>query len=173
MKLTELLISDVERDAEASRKVLERVPHGHDQWKPHDQSMELGPLVYMVATMVEWTNFILTMDELDIAPKDGGSWPKPDLSTKEKLLAAHSAAVKKAVDALKNTTDEHLLQTNWKLLAKGKVMVEGTRYVMIRDTVLSHLAHHRGQLTVYLRLLSSSVPAIYGPSADEGREIYD
>jgi uncharacterized damage-inducible protein DinB len=122
--------------------------------------------------MIEWTNFMLTMDELDIAPKDGGNWPKADISSKEKRLAAHSAAVKKTIDALKKTNDEYLLQTKWKLLARGKVMNEGTRYEMIRDTVLNHLAHHRGQLTVYLRLLSSSVPAIYGPSADEGREIY-
>ena len=172
MKLTELLISDIERDAEATRKTLERVPEGHEKWKPHDKSMELGMLVYMVATMIEWANFILTMDELDIAPKDGGNLPKVDVSSREKLLAAHSAAVKKAVDALKQTNDDRLLQTKWKLLAKGKVMMEGTRYEMIRDTVLSHLAHHRGQLTVYLRLLSASVPAIYGPSADEGREIY-
>lgn len=173
MKLTELLISDIERDAEATRKVLERVPQGHEKWKPHDKSMELGPLVYMVATMIEWTGFILNMDELDIAPAAGGNWPKPDLSTKEKLLEAHSASVKKAIEALKKTNDDYLLNTKWKLLAKGKVMMEGTRYVMIRDTVLNHLAHHRGQLTVYLRLLSASVPAIYGPTADEGREIYN
>jgi len=172
MKLTDLLIADIERDADATRKVLERVPQGHDHWKPHDKSMELGPLVYMVTTMVEWTDFMVNRDELDVAPKDGGSWPKPDLSSREKLIEAHEAAVKKAVAALKKTNDEHL-QTPWKLLAKGKVMSEGPRHVMIRDSVLNHLAHHRGQLTVYLRLLSASVPAIYGPSADEGREIYD
>ena len=65
MKLSELLIADIERDAEASRKVLERVPLGHDKYKPHEKSMELGPLVYMVTTMVEWTDFIVNRDELD------------------------------------------------------------------------------------------------------------
>ncbi|ABF43545.1 DinB [Candidatus Koribacter versatilis Ellin345] len=172
MKLTELLIADIERDAEATRKVLERVPMGHEKYKPHEKSMELGPLVYMVTTMVEWTDFMINRDELDVAPKGGGNWPKVDVSSREKLLEAHSAAVKKAVAALQKTNEEHL-QTHWKLLAKGKVMSEGPRHVMIRDTVLNHLAHHRGQLTVYLRLLSASVPAIYGPSADEGREIYE
>ena len=172
MQLTELLIADIERDAEATRKVLERVPMGQEKFKPHDKSMELGPLVYMVATMIEWTDFIINRDELDVAPKGGGGWPKPDLSSREKLLAAHGAAVKKAVEALQKTNDEHL-QTHWKLLAKGNVMNEGPRHVMIRDTILNHLAHHRGQLTVYLRLLSAPVPAIYGPSADEGRELYN
>ena len=171
MKLTELFIEDIQRDAEASRKVLERVPLGKDHWKPHDKSMELGPLVYMVTVMIEWVDFILTLDELDVAPKNGGKFSMPDLSSTPKILEAHAAAVQKAVNALKKTTDDHL-QTHWKLLAKGKVMLEGTRQVMIRDTVLNHLAHHRGQLTVYLRLLSVPVPAIYGPSADEGREIY-
>jgi uncharacterized damage-inducible protein DinB len=171
MKLAELLIADIQRDAEASRKVLERVPLGKDHWKPHEKSMELGPLVYMVTVMVEWVDFIVNRDELDVAPKDGGNFARPDLSTTPKILEAHTAAVQKAVNALKNTTEEHL-HTRWKLLAKGKIMMEGERHVMIRDTVLSHLAHHRGQLTVYLRLLGASVPAIYGPSADEGREIY-
>ncbi len=170
MKLTELLIADIERDADATRKVLERVPEGQDQWKPHDKSMELGSLVYMVGSMVEWIDFIVNRDELDIAPSDK---PRPAMPAikKSQLLETHKAATQKAIQALKNTSDEHL-QTNWKLLARGKTMMEGPRHIMIRDTVLNHLAHHRGQLTVYLRLLSASVPAIYGPSADEGREIY-
>jgi uncharacterized damage-inducible protein DinB len=159
MKLTELFIADIQRDAEASRKVLERLPLGKDHWKPHEKSMELGPLVYMVTVMTEWVDFIVNMDELDIAPKDGGKFSMPDLSSAPKMLEAHAAAVQKAVNALKNTSDDHL-HTHWKLLAKGKVMMEGERHVMIRDTVLSHLAHHRGQLTVYLRLLGASVPAI-------------
>ena len=170
MRLTELLIADMERDAEATRKVLERVPEGHDSWKPHDKSMELGYLVYMVANMVEWVDFIVNRDELDIAPAGQKRPPMPAIK-KSQLLEAQKGALEKARKALQNTTDEHL-KTHWKLLAKGKTMMEAPRSEMIRDTVLNHLAHHRGQLTVYLRLLSASVPAIYGPSADEGREIF-
>lgn len=171
MKLTELLMADMERDAEATRKVLQRVPQGHEQWKPHEKSMELEYLVFMVATMVEWVDYIVNRDELDIAPQGGGPRKLPELKGSEQLLQAHAAALQKAIAALRQTGDEHLM-TNWKLLARGKVMMEGPRHVMIRDTVFNHLAHHRGQLTVYLRLLSASVPAIYGPSADEGKEIF-
>ncbi|HEY3930416.1 MAG TPA: DinB family protein [Candidatus Koribacter sp.] len=171
MKLTELLIADIERDAETTRRALARVPINHDSWKPHDKSMQLGYLVYMVATMVEWVDFIVNRNELDIAPKDGGKPPVPEIKSNDQLLEMHKAALDKAISALRHTTDEHLM-TDWKLLAKGKVVIQAPRHVMIRDTVINHLAHHRGQLTVYLRLLSASVPALYGPSADEGKEWY-
>lgn len=170
MKLTELFIADLERDAEATRHVLERVPEGKDSWKPHEKSMELGYLVNMVATMIEWTDLIINLDEFDIAPEGRERPPIPQIK-RQKLLDAHAAALEKARKALQNTNDEHL-NTNWKLLARGKVMEDSPRHVMIRDSVLNHLAHHRGQLTVYLRLLSAAVPAIYGPSADEGREVF-
>jgi len=84
------------------------------------------------------------------------------------LIAALDSATAAAMEALQNTTDEHLL-TNWKFRAGGHVMSENPRHIMITDSVFSHLAHHRGQLTVYLRLNEASVPALYGPSADEGR----
>jgi uncharacterized damage-inducible protein DinB len=84
------------------------------------------------------------------------------------LLAALDAAVAGAREALQQTTDEHLL-TPWKFVVGGHVVSENPRHVMIADSVISHLAHHRGQLTVYLRLNGASVPAIYGPSADEER----
>lgn len=170
MNMTDVFIADLERDAEATRKVLQRVPMGHARYKPHEKSMELDYLVFMVATMVEWVDFIVNKDELDIAPA-GGSPPRPKVESNEQLLELHSAAMKKAVAALKSTNDEHLM-THWKLLGRGKTMMDLPRHVFIRDTVIQHLAHHRGQLTVYLRMLSASVPAIYGPSADEGKEIF-
>jgi uncharacterized damage-inducible protein DinB len=170
MKLTELFIADLKREVEGTRKVLQRVPMGHWEFKPHDKSMELDYLVFMVATIVEWVDFIVNRDELDIAPS-GKSRPRPTIESQEQLLKMHADAMQKAITALRGTTDEHLM-TNWKLLARGKVMQEMPRHMFIRDTVINHLAHHRGQLTVYLRLLSASVPAIYGPSADEGKEVF-
>ena len=88
--------------------------------------------------------------------------------TRAELLARFDEAVAKATTALTNTTDEHLL-TTWKLKAAGHTVSEDPRYINIRHGVMNHWAHHRGQLTVYLRLNEASVPALYGPSADEGR----
>ena len=85
----------------------------------------------------------------------------------DELIDALDAATARAREAIQNTTDEHLLG-NWRLVVGGHVVSENPRHVMITDSVFSHLAHHRGQLTVYLRLNEASVPALYGPSADEG-----
>ena len=171
MKLTELFIADLERDAEATRHVLERVPEGRNDWKPHEKSMQLGYLAVLVASMVGWVEFMVNTDEFDIAPVSGPAYQQPTMESREQLLQLHEDALQKAIAALRNTTDERL-QTNWKFMARGHVISELPRHVNIRDSVINHLAHHRGQLTVYLRLTSASVPAIYGPSADEGKEAF-
>ena len=171
MKLTELFIADIEREAEGTRHVIERVPEGRNNWKPHDKSMELGRLTVLVATMVGWVEFIVNSDELDIAPLDGPKYEQPTFESREQVLQLHEDALQKAIAALKNTTDAHLEKT-WKFMARGHVISELPRHINIRDTVINHLAHHRGQLTVYLRLTSASVPAVYGPSADEGKEMF-
>jgi uncharacterized damage-inducible protein DinB len=107
----------------------------------------------------------IQQDELDLSPPGGSEYKPPSTETNKALLAVHEDCVEKALEALRATTDEHLM-TNWKLLVGGKVVLEDPRHVVIADT-FTHLAHHRGQLTVYLRLLGIPVPAIYGPSADE------
>ena len=171
MKLTELFIADLERDAEATRDVLERVPEGRNNWKPHEKSMELGYLTVLVATMAGWVEFMVNTDEFDIAPVDGPAYKQPTFESRAQLLQLHEESLQKAIAALKNTTDEHL-EKPWKFKARGHVINELPRHVSIRDSVINHLAHHRGQLTVYLRLTSAPVPAIYGPSADEGKEMF-
>jgi uncharacterized damage-inducible protein DinB len=108
----------------------------------------------------------INQDELDVAPADGGQTPEPMHSSAE-YLTALDAAVAAARAALTGTTDEHL-KTNWRLLARGAVVMEATRSMMIQDT-FSHLSHHRGQMTVYLRLMGAKVPALFGPSADDPR----
>lgn len=165
MKLTELLLADLDREVERSRRALEQVPEGKYDWKPHDKSMIFGYLAGMVATIPSWIAMIVTREELDVAPVDG---PKIEQARDETSGALKSSLEKTAADAraaLEQTSDEHLL-TSWRLLARGQVVWEGARHEMIRDT-LSHWAHHRGQMTVYLRLLGAKVPALYGPSADE------
>ena len=166
MKLTEIFLADLEREVPASRRVLERVPDGRFDWKPHEKSMPMGYLAMMAAMMPEWIGMVINMDELDIAPKGGSAYNPPPMKTAGDLVKGLDAAVEKGRAALKGTTDAHLM-TNWKLLSGGQVMQDTPRHVQIRDGVLNHWVHHRGQLTVYLKLLGAKVPWVYGPSGDE------
>ena len=165
MKLTDLLLADLEREVERSRRALEQVPDGKYDWKPHDKSMIFGYLAGMVATIPSWIAMIVTQAELDVAPVDGPTIERARDETSDALRQALDKAAADARAALEQTTEEHLL-TSWRLLARGQVVWEGARHEMIRDT-LSHWAHHRGQMTVYLRLMGAKVPALYGPSADD------
>jgi uncharacterized damage-inducible protein DinB len=168
MKLTELFLAELEREAAGTRRALQRVPDGRSDWKPHQKSMTLGNLAALVADMPSWAAMMVTLDELDINPPGGSKYKENAQATSRELVQLHDANVAKAREALASTTDEHLM-TTWKLLAGGHVVSELPRHIMMRDGVFNHLAHHRGQLTVYLRLNEASVPAIYGPSADEGK----
>jgi uncharacterized damage-inducible protein DinB len=167
MTMTELFLTELEREAPRSRRALEQVPEGKEEWKPHARSMPFGPLVQMVATMPSWLALIINQDELDVAPKDGPQHRPAPMKTTAELIAGLDKAVADATSALQRTTDEYLM-TPWRLLAAGNVVMEAPRYVMLRDT-MNHLAHHRGQMTVYLRLMGATVPALYGPSADDQR----
>ena len=165
MKLKEFLRSELDREVDRSRRALEQAPDGKFDWKPHDKSMQFGYLASLVATIPTWITMQINQDELDIAPKDGGKFEQKRPHTSAELIAALDNAAADARTAFAQTTDEHLM-TNWQLKAGGNVVAEGLRYEMIQDTIL-HWAHHRGQLTVYLRLLGAKVPALYGPSADD------
>ena len=165
LKLTDLFLADLEREAKGTRRALERVPDGRSDWKPHEKSMIFGYLVNMVATIPTWIALEINQDELDIAPADGGNVQQKRLNTSDELLKALDEAAASVRSAFEKTTEEHL-QTNWRLLARGQVVMEAPRYEMIQDTI-NHWAHHRGQMTVYLRLMGAKVPAIYGPSADD------
>jgi uncharacterized damage-inducible protein DinB len=167
MKLTELLLTEMDREVERSRRALEQVPPGKYDWKPHEKSMAFGYLADMVATIPTWLAMGVTKDELDVAPADGPTMKPERKETSEALLSALDKAAGDARSALRQTTDEHLM-TSWKLLARGQVVMDTPRYVMIQDTI-NHWAHHRGQMTVYLRLMGATVPALYGPSADDKR----
>jgi uncharacterized damage-inducible protein DinB len=145
--------------------VLEQVPTGKRDWKPHERSMELGYLSDLVANIPSWVGLAITLDELDIAPKDGPKYKPAPLNTSADLVAALDKAVAQAREALQNTNDAHLA-TSWRLLAGGQLALEQPRREVIRDAFL-HSAHHRGQMTVYLRLLGAKVPSVYGPTADD------
>ena len=135
-----------------------------ERFDPHTARQQFGRLAGLVASMPSWIALIIEQNELDLnPPAGGGQYQQP--STHE-LVDTLDENVVKARESLLKTNDDYLLTTNWQLLVGGKVVGDWPRHIVLRDT-LNHLAHHRGQLTVYLRLNDQTVPAIYGPSADD------
>ena len=167
MKLTEYLLTELDREVERSRRALEQVPEGKYDWKPHEKSMIFGYLANMVATIPTWLALQINQDELDVAPSEGSKMEQKRLESSEEFLKALDKSAADARSAFEKTSEEHLM-TSWRLLARGKVVAEAPRYEMIQDTI-NHWTHHRGQMTVYLRLMGAKVPALYGPSADDSR----
>jgi len=165
VKITELFAAQLDREAVFCRRAIERVPEGKNDWKPHEKSMALGYLATLVATMPSWVAMAIVKDELDLNPPGGPGYKPPTWTAVSELLKSLDESVAKSREALSNATDDHLM-TPWRLLVAGQVVMESPRHVVIEDT-FAHLAHHRGQLTVYLRLNGAPVPAIYGPSADD------
>jgi uncharacterized damage-inducible protein DinB len=164
MTLTDLFRAELEREGPRTRRALEQVPAGRDDWKPHPKSMGLARLAGLVASMPSWVPLIIEKEELNLTPAAGeGQFQPPSVDA---LVATHDKLVAQALESLSKTNDDFLYTTNWRLVADGQVVMNQPRHIVLRDT-LNHLAHHRGQLTVYLRLLDQKVPAIYGPSADD------
>jgi uncharacterized damage-inducible protein DinB len=166
MKRTEYFLAQLEAEAALSRRVLERVPAGRNDWRPHEKSMTLGYLAALVASMPAWVTMTVDLDELDLTAPYAEVYKPQEWLTTEELVNVHEGHLLKAREVLTRTTDEHLMKP-WRLLFGGRVVSEEPRHIVLRDSVFSHLAHHRGQLTVYLRLNGAPVPALYGPSADE------
>jgi uncharacterized damage-inducible protein DinB len=167
VRIAEIFLSELDREHERSRRALEQVPEGRRDWKPHERSMNLGYLAEIVANIHSWVAMAINQNELDLNPPDGRRYKPEPLLTRTALLEALDKSTAAARGALETASDDALLEP-WRLLVATKVVSESPRYVAIRD-LLNHSAHHRGQLTVYLRLLGATVPALYGPSADDPR----
>jgi uncharacterized damage-inducible protein DinB len=168
MTLTDLFLAELDREGPLTRRALERVPEGRNDWKPHARSMPLGRLAALVAGMPSWLAMMVDKEQFDLNPPGGSSGSfQMDFKTNEDLLRIVDQGVAAARAALQRTSDDHLMKP-WRLLVAGKTVAEQPRHVMMRDSI-NHLAHHRGQLTVYLRMNDVPVPAIYGPSADDQR----
>lgn len=158
-------IAELEHEAATARKCLERIPADKFDWKPHEKSMAFGQLAVHVAEMFGWTPSTLEHPELDFAKMDYTPY-KP--ATTEDLVEYLDKNVSEAVTTLKNSPDERFMET-WTMRNADKVYFTMPKVAVMRTFVMNHIVHHRGQLSVYLRLNDIPVPSIYGPSADEGQ----
>ena len=163
MAMIDALLPEFDHEMGVTRKLLERVPDDRLDWKPHAKSMSLGTLAQHVATLPSWGSVTLTQEEFDL---DRNPPPAP-LRSRAELLAAFDGLVTETRKALLARTDAELM-VPWALVKDGHKIFSMPRATVWRSFVISHLVHHRGQLSVYLRLNDVAVPAIYGPSADEG-----
>lgn len=152
---------EFDQEMAATRRLLERVPSDKAEWKPHPKSFALGHLVQLIASMPGWINFTLRQSSFDLATTGGyGFHPT------EELLKTFDTNVKDAREALGAVTTEAAMNEPWSLKHGERVLMTLPRGEVVRQHI-SHLVHHRGQLTVYLRELDVALPSIYGPTADE------
>jgi uncharacterized damage-inducible protein DinB len=163
MKLIDSLITEFDHEAQTTRKHLERLPENKLDWRPHEKSFTAGGLASHITEMVGWSDAILNQDGLDFDP----ATYKPYLAKSvAELLKTFDDNVAKGKQALAGVTEDTLSQPfSFKIM--GRVQFERPKAAVFRDVALSHIIHHRGQFSVYLRLLNVPVPGSYGPSADE------
>lgn len=154
------VLPEFEQEMTTTRRLLERVPTEKAQWKPHEKSFALGHLAQLVTWMPAWITNALQQDSLDLATA-----PKYTFEATETLLRGFDANVASALAAI-STVQEADLGKTWSLKHGDRVLFSTPRGSIIRNH-LNHLIHHRGQLTVYLRLVDVPLPPIYGPTADE------
>lgn len=156
-------LAEFDREMATTRRLLERVPDEKGEWKPHEKSFALGHLAQVVAGMPGWFPLMLDQTELDLSEGPGYSFEPTSV-----LLEQFDEGVTGAREALGRVTGD-ALEEPWSLTMGDQVVSTQPRGEVVRET-LRHLSHHRGQLTVYLRLLDVPIPSIYGPTADEGWE---
>jgi uncharacterized damage-inducible protein DinB len=166
MSLSQALLAEFDQEAAGTRKALERAPEAGATWKPHPKSWTLRQLANHLATIPSWATVTMRTDSLDINP-EGGLPQQPVGETPAEILGLFDKYVAEARAAIAAASDADLMKP-WSLLARGKVTMTLPRIAILRGFVFSHSIHHRGQLTVYLRMNDVPVPSLYGPSADEG-----
>ena len=163
MPIVDALLPEFDHEMTVTRKLLERVPDDKFGWKPHPKSMPLGQLAQHVATIPLWGSMTLTLSELDL----GSGPPPPVMTSRAELLAAFDANVAATRAALAGRADAELM-VPWTLKNSGQAIFTMPRAMVWRGFVVSHLIHHRAQLSVYLSMNDVPIPSMYGPSADEG-----
>jgi uncharacterized damage-inducible protein DinB len=163
MSMCQTLAAELQQEAKTTRRILERVPEESFGWKPHEKSMSLGRLAAHVAELPELILPALAQDEFDFA---SGQFKPFEPKTTAELLEKFDRNISAAAEALRRQPDDKMGES-WKLRSGDHVLFEMPRAMVVRFVGLNHVVHHRGQLSVYLRLLDVPLPSIYGPSADE------
>lgn len=154
---------EIEQEAAVTKRVLERVPTDKLEWRPHPKSMSLGQLAMHIATIPLGISKVAQVDDFEPNP---ANFTPPTPKNRDEILAALNASVEAAREYLGGLNEPAALGT-WRATIKGREIMAMPRVVMLRSLMLNHWYHHRGQLSVYLRLLEVPVPSIYGPSADD------
>jgi uncharacterized damage-inducible protein DinB len=163
MNFSEPLIAEVKHEAATTRRLLERVPQDSLPWQPHEKSMTLGRLAAHIAGLPLLLAAALTLDEYDTNDLRAQS---PSADSVSSILEAFDKNNAQALESFKTLSDERLL-TPWRYRNGEQLLFEMPRLAVIRFVVLNHIVHHRGQLSVYLRLRDVPLPSVYGPTADE------
>lgn len=162
MKMIDALLAEMDQEANATRRVLERVPQAHLSWRPHQKSMSLGQLALHVATIPGLVAELAAADTIPEPPE----FRQPEAATSAELVPALEASLAKARQLLGGMNDAQLAAT-WRLLHGNTELMSMPRAAVIRAIMLNHWYHHRGQLLVYLRMHNVPLPSVYGPTADE------
>jgi uncharacterized damage-inducible protein DinB len=161
MKLADSLLMEFDQEAQTTKRVLERIPDDKLAWKPHQKSFSLGQLALHIASGPGQIVAAVSQDSAE-AP----NFAQPEAKSRQEVLETFSKSMASARDALKKMDDARLL-SEWTLTKNGKTLMAVPRIGFLRSILMNHTYHHRGQLSVYLRILDVPVPSIYGPSADE------
>ncbi|MEO6192135.1 MAG: DinB family protein [Thermoanaerobaculia bacterium] len=163
MNLSQSLLPEFDQEMAGTRRVLERMPAEKFTWQPHPKSFALGKLATHVARLSSWATMTLATDEFDVSqPQE-----VPKVNSTQELLALFDKTSGEAREAIAKASDEEWFKP-WSLRNGDHVVFTMPRIAVLRAMVMNHIIHHRAQLTVYLRLNDIPVPALYGPSADEG-----
>src|SRR5215203_1897901 len=163
MSLSQALLPEFDQEMKTTRRALERVPTANLSWQPHPKSMTLGYLATHLAELPGWGSMTVQTDELDFGT---GPYVPTILSESAQIVALFDENVAKSREALLGVSDEELMKP-WTLRKGDHVIFTMPKIAVLRAMVMNHVIHHRGQLTVYLRLNDIPVPSVYGPSADE------
>jgi uncharacterized damage-inducible protein DinB len=164
MPLIDALLPEFDREMGLTRKLLDRVPDGQFDWKPHPTSVTLGRLAEHLTEMPLWAVTTMTQSELEATTQRPADYQPP--TTRAAVLAQFDAQVKTGRASLVGKTDPEF-DAPWKLKNEGKEVFTMPKAAVMRNFVLNHMIHHRAQLSVYLRMLGVKIPSIYGPSGDE------